>query len=167
MDLRGLRALPNLPIPPNFVRALGYLGSERYVAFYMDPLGSTLRWIDQKACGVGKDVAWTTYRNHGQVKAVLQPFDFGEGEFEATYWLLYDRESRQAYAGQREVLVRQFRGGQPESALDDEEFEASARSLEDVLYPHDQHATAAARERREYQKMVTWLRMYDANGGRP
>lgn len=100
------------PLPPAFLRRLGYRRDRRIVAVYWEPAGDEAAYSDGVYSLVGADayVYWELTR-----KPVVQEWlwahgiDLGNSDNSATHWLLIDQAMDQGYvcdAGDAREKVR-------------------------------------------------------------
>jgi hypothetical protein len=79
-------------LPRNWVRAFGYDGEARYVAFYRTPVGDEAMYDDGQVSGDGNWQLFLTLRH--QHPELDQRYNVGDSDAEADHWLLLDRETR-------------------------------------------------------------------------
>lgn len=115
----------SLPRPP--VEKFGYAGGDfidravtlvlsldrtapgRFVAFYWEPLGDELAWIDDRGCtsvGLGNNWAWIRWRNE-------LPFAAGDERLESSeepgvHVILWDRATNRIYVALRDHVEDWF-----------------------------------------------------------
>lgn len=100
MLLLGERIYNPLPAlaPEHWEQAVGYQGAARYLGLYWSIYGDEATWNDGRRSVVGAN--WMAYL------AVVDPLPFsseeervslGASDWEATHWLLLDRETRRLY----------------------------------------------------------------------
>lgn len=111
---RGLQG--SLPRPP--VESFGYAGGDfigravnavlsmgrnqpgRFVAFWWQPCGDDLEWMDDRghqAVGQGNNWAWIRWRH-----SVVCDLDFGSSEAPGVHALVWDRATAKVYIAVRE-----------------------------------------------------------------
>jgi len=82
-------------LPRNWERAFGYEGDARYVAFFWHPVGDEAMYDDGRCSGDGE---WSMFLElERQRYPAILAHDVGSSDFEATEWLVLDRETRELF----------------------------------------------------------------------
>jgi hypothetical protein len=89
--LKDLTPLP-APVPPMLAKAIGHTGDARYVAFNWTPYGDEAEYFDGRRSATGNWQAFLAYIQHPAVSPLLEGYDFGSSDSEATHCLIVDRE---------------------------------------------------------------------------
>jgi hypothetical protein len=90
--------LKECPLPPLLTEAVGYDGSQRFVALYWEPCGDELAWDDGVAMHVGAEYEpWLKFTWHPAVRPHLAGFRFGGSDQRAEHYLVVDRLEQRAY----------------------------------------------------------------------
>ena len=163
----------NLPVPPDFERALGYPGNARHVAFYWAPTGDELMTTDGQVSATGEYAPWLLWVRHISVVPTLFGFDFGNSDAPAKHWLLLDRKERRFYAGGADPMARFFselpeavaarRAWEALSAEEQKRIQTSAwqqlqEALEHLPEVKREDVTRRLREvRLQCRKLALWL----------
>jgi hypothetical protein len=85
-----------LPIPPDLLAALGYRGQARYVGVRFTPMGDEVVLDDGRVSCSGATWTYLAFKRHRAVAPLLEPFDLGSSEEEATHMLLIDAQACRA-----------------------------------------------------------------------
>ena len=157
----------DIPLPPELSQTLGYRGPARFVGFFWSPLGDQLVSTDGRSSGTAQSWAFLTYRRHRAVAPLLNPFDLGSSEEDATHMLIIDRERNLAriapVAEARAFLESQH---PPAPILTPEQQAAFDRELTRLLaewrekpVEHEAIAREMQEQRGRVARMVAWLDM--------
>lgn len=162
-----------LPAIEEFLDALGYNGSARFVAVYWEVAGDEASYDDGQVslCGANWG-AFLAYMDHPRIRPWLgdRRWALGSSDEEATHWLCLDRAKSEGYMftvrAARILLKSQWPLWIPDpTVISGEELLESMRSLADAirrdmptfdLSTHDPFASMQA-ERRKIEVMIAAL----------
>ena len=120
MDTNTAGLIPvSIPVPPEplLEQALGYTRQARYFATWWQPEGDEAMVSDGILTATGQWTGYLAYVEHGQIYPKLAPYDLGSSDGPAAYWLVIDRQARQAYVA-RPAAAQKFLAAQwPEEAI--------------------------------------------------
>ncbi len=72
--------------------AIGYKGEARFVSFHWTPYGDEAEYSDGRLSATGNWQAFLAYIQHPAVSPLLQDYNLGSSESEATHALILDRD---------------------------------------------------------------------------
>jgi hypothetical protein len=154
------------PAPPRMSRLFGYKGSYRWIAFYWNGHGKGPRFpwhFDGHTVGAVNRSVWEAFMNHRLVLAynyhrkdgyATMRFQFGSDRFNASHWLLLDRQGRSLYAAPESEAARfitRFRDQRPAGG--------AQRCTETALEAQSRKAVASRQDgvMKGISDMVSWL----------
>ena len=185
-----------VPVPPNLEEALGYDGKARYVAFYWEPAGDEAMFDDGRISTEADWRALLIYLRHPTTEplfvlscwecqgrgttnqlenepcptcggAGVLPFNIGNSEQEADYWLILDRQERKLYtapvATACRFLQKQWPPLRPLPTEDQERIittiAKNLQDLQDNLKPpsHEEILAAIQRQDELCNDLARWL----------
>jgi hypothetical protein len=163
-EFKSLIAI-NAPVPPNLATAIGYKGDARYVAFNWTPYGDEAEYFDSRRSATGNWQAFLAYIQHPAVSPLLQDYDLGSSESEATHALVLDQEKLEIFIAPvkevRKFLTEQW-PPEPPLRMSREEYLAKiSEALKQVKQPGDVDIEAVQRHIDEQyaliEEMQKWL----------
>lgn len=93
------RKIPAKFSPPMLLQALGYSGSQAFIAFWWDLNNSALYCFDGiTRIELGSYKAWDLFVNHPNIEFFLKPYCFGDRANHSTHWLMLDRTDESLWA---------------------------------------------------------------------
>ena len=184
------------PVPPQLEAALGYQGDARFVAFYWSPAGDEVMYDDGWTSGDGDWWSWLAYVDHPAVApylwlpcprcrergttntlyndpcitcdgAGLLPLNLGSSDYNASEWLILDRQERKVLvapvATARRFLEKQWPPlpeltPEAEEALS-EAIQKAIKELSHMWQPpsNEELQTRLLQTQQVFTEMVAWL----------
>jgi hypothetical protein len=83
----------DIPVPPEFDRAIGYRRDARFVGFFWIPAGDEVVYDDGIVSATGDGYVFLCYARHPTISPSLLQYNIGSSDLEADHILLLDRDT--------------------------------------------------------------------------
>ncbi len=152
-------------------KAIGYTGDARYVAFNWTPYGDEAEYFDGRRSATGNWQAFLAYVQHPAISPLLEGYDMGSSESEATHCLILDREKIELLIGpvkEARVFLTEQWPPEPPLRMSQEEYLAKVSEALRNVKPLDAIDIEEVQRRIDEQyalieQMENWLDRYLKN----